>query len=134
MIQRYAYDFETFVLVLSVSFYQVWHFTATRTTPACPEVDEYHFTFTYIVRQFHGLSVRSFHFEICELLAYGSCFHLFYVSFDFDDYFIIRKFSRDLRHQRIQFVYFKIVVVILQQMNAYEVCNILSDTCLGDFH
>ena len=133
LIKRYTDDFEVFAFVLSVSFYQVRHFTTARTTPASPEVYQYHFTFTCVIRQFHSFSFRSLHFEVNELSTYGSLLLFFSLFLNFYDCFVILEISRDLFQQSCILFSRVIVESLFEQEYTYRVGDVFLYTFFDYF-
>ena len=70
VVQRYAQDFQSFRVIFLVHSHYVRVFTAARTAPGCPEVDDFHFGFDGV----HGkrLAFRRIQREIGSHLANGN--------------------------------------------------------------
>ena len=125
LIQRYTYDFEVFAFIFSISFYNVRHFAAAWATPACPEVNQYHFAFAYIVRQFHRFSVRCQHFEVDEFLSGGSSFLLFSDILDFHNRFVILIVGGNLFQQSVVILGRVFIEALFEQHDTYRIGDIL---------
>lgn len=125
--------FRSFCLCTERKLLPVRHFTTARTTPASPEVYQYHFTFTCVIRQFNSLSFRSLHFEVNELSTYGSLLLFFSLFFNFYDCFVILEISRDLFQQSCILFSRVIVESLFEQEYTYRVGDVFLYTFFDYF-